>query len=167
MKLILKEDIGRLGKFGDEVSVADGYGRNFLIPKGLALPATPENRRTMKEQMKYVRRRLDRTRGDAEAMKQRIESTPCRFIRKVGEGDRLFGSVTSKEIAEELQRTGIEFDRRKIDLDQPIKSLGTVQVSIRLHPDVTAKVSVTVEREEPAAPEGTGEPPQTDPPAQG
>lgn len=167
MKLILKEDIGRLGRFGDEVSVADGYGRNFLIPKGMALPATPENRRTMKEQMKYVRRRLDKTRGDAEALKQRIESTPCRFTRKVGEGDRLFGSVTSKEIAEELERAGIEFDRRKIELDQPVKSLGTVQVSIRLHPDVTAQVSVTVEREASAAPEGTGETPQADPPAQG
>jgi large subunit ribosomal protein L9 len=159
MRIILQEDVRRLGKVGDEVNVADGYGRNYLIPKGIALLANSENRRVMKERMRYLRRRLERTRGDAEAVKQKIEGIRLAFTRKVGEGDRLFGSVTSKEIGEELQqKAGVEFDRKKIDLEHPIKTLGETQVPIRLHPEVTATVTVLVEREGPVP--GTEEAPK-------
>jgi len=161
MKLILQEDVNRLGKLGDEVTVAGGYGRNYLIPKGFALLANSQNRRIMEEKMRYVQRRLEKTRGDAELLKQKIEKIKCTFTRKVGEGDRLFGSVTSKEIGEELQNAGIEIDRKKFDLEHPIKSLGETKVPIKLHPNVTAEITVIVERETSIGEEGEGKEPET------
>ncbi len=147
MEVILKEDVAKLGNRGDVVKVAEGYGRNYLLPRKLAIEATHGNKKVI-EQMKAASvRRAVREKSDAEALSKQFEGVSLTFRRRAGEGDHLFGSVTSGDIAHELEGKGFNVDRRKITLDEPLKNIGEFQVPIRLHRDVTTHVKVTVEKE--------------------
>ena len=147
MEVILKEDVHKLGSRGDVVKVAEGYGRNYLLPRKLAIEATQGNRAVIEQMKAAAQRRSVRDQADAEGLAQQMKELTLVFHRKVGEKDHLFGSVTSQDIAEALEAKGFTVDRRKIHLDDPIKALGEFQVSIRLHKEVTAGVKVAVEKQ--------------------
>lgn len=144
MEVILKEDVNKLGHRGDLVKVAEGYGRNFLLPRKLAVEATESNRAVIAEMKAAAQRRAVREKGDAEGLAKQFESVHLTFLRKVGEQDHLFGSVTSADVAQELEARGFNIDRRKLQLDEPIKTLGEFKVPVRLHRDVAASVKVTI-----------------------
>jgi large subunit ribosomal protein L9 len=147
MEVILKEDIEKLGHRGDVIKVADGYGRNYLLPRKLAIEATKANK-TIIEQMKASAvRRSAAEKGEAEILAKQFETVELEFKRKVGEKDHLFGSVTSADIAEALFAKGFTIDRRKIQLEEPIRSLGDFDIPIRLHREVTARFKVSVKAE--------------------
>ncbi|WP_446745494.1 50S ribosomal protein L9 [Silvibacterium acidisoli] len=144
MEVILKEDVNNLGHRGDVVKVADGYGRNYLLPKKLAMEATSANKAVI-EQMKAKAVRLSaKEKTEAEALVLQLNEAALVFERKVGENDHLFGSVTSADIAQALEAKGFNIDRRKIQLDEPLKQVGEFHVPVKLHREVTAHVSVTV-----------------------
>jgi large subunit ribosomal protein L9 len=147
MEVILKEDVAKLGSRGDVVRVAEGYGRNYLLPRKLAIEANATNKAVIDQMKQSAARRSERERGDAQQLATQFEGLALRFHRKSGEKDTLFGSVTSSEIAEELAKKGIELDRRKIEIGEPIKTLGEHTVSARLHRDVHVKFNVIVDKE--------------------
>ena len=147
MEVILKEDVPKLGSRGDVVKVAEGYGRNYLLPRKLAIEATGGNRAVIEQMKAAALRRSARDQADAEGLAQQMKELTLTFRRKVGEKDHLFGSVTSGDVADALEAKGFTVDRRKIHLDDPIKALGEFQVAIRLHKQVTATVQVVVEKE--------------------
>ena len=147
MQVILLEDVPSLGKMGDLVRVAEGYGRNFLIPQKKAMVATEKNVKALDHQKRQVQYRIIKTKKDAEAAAQRIEGLSCTLKKNIGESGKLFGSVTTMEIETFLKEHGITVDRKKIHMDEPIKSLGMFSVPIKLHPDVTAHLKVWVEQE--------------------
>ena len=148
MEVILKEDVNKLGQRGDVISVADGYGRNYLLPGKLAIQATAANKAVI-EQMKHSAvRRLAKEKVIAEELAHKLEAVELVFERKVGENDHLFGSVTSGDIAHQLEQMGHTIDRRKISLEEPLKSLGEFHVPIKLHREVTSHLKVTVKGED-------------------
>ena len=147
MEVILKEDVAKLGSRGDVVKVAEGYGRNFLLPKKLAIEATPANRAVIEQMKAAAVRRLAREKGDAENLAKQFAGVELHFTRKSGEHDQLFGSVTSADIARELEHKGFSIDRRKIQLDEPLKAIGDFNVSIKLHRDVVVPIKVTIQKE--------------------
>ena len=147
MEVILKEDVAKLGSRGDVVKVAEGYGRNFLLPKKLAIEATPANRAVIEQMKAAAVRRLAREKGDAESLAKQLAGVELSFTRKTGEHDQLFGSVTSADIARELEHRGLNIDRRKIQLDEPLKAIGDFNVSIKLHKEVSVPVKVTIHKE--------------------
>jgi large subunit ribosomal protein L9 len=147
MQVILLENIPSLGKAGDLVKVSDGYGRNYLIPKKKALLATEKSLKVIEHQKRQVQQRLEKGKKDAEKLGQEIEKLSCTFARTVGESGKLFGSVTSMDIENYLKENGIEVDRKKISLEEPIKNLGMFTVSIKLSPEVTAQLKVWVVQE--------------------
>src|SRR5947209_3120459 len=147
MEVILKEDINQLGHRGDVVKVADGYGRNFLLPKKLAIEATAANRNVIEQMKQSAVRRSAREKADAEALVAQLDQVALVFERRVGENDHLFGSVTSSEIAQGIEAKGFQIDRRKVQLDEPLKQLGEYHIPVKLHRDVTAHVKVTVKAE--------------------
>jgi large subunit ribosomal protein L9 len=151
MEVILREDVSNLGHRGDVVKVADGYGRNFLLPKNLAMEATPANKAVIEQMKSAAVRRSAKEKTEAEQLVTQLNTVALVFARKVGEGDHLFGSVTSSDIAQELAAKGFEIDRRKIQLDEPLKSTGEFHVPVKLHREVTAHIAVTVKGEETAA----------------
>ncbi len=144
MKVILRQDMDRLGKAGEVVSVKDGYARNYLIPRQLAYAATPGNLRRFEEEKKRMMLQSEREKRHAETLAKELEKASCTISMAVGEEDKLFGSVTSQDIAEALKEKGIEIDRRKIQLEEPIKALGIYTVPVKLHPEVTANIKVWV-----------------------
>ena len=148
MKVILKTEIDSLGLEGDTVNVARGFARNYLIPKGFALEATMQNIKMMEMQKKKIDERRLKAKESAEQVKELIKEKVITIKQKAGEEDKLYGSVTTMDIAEELEKTGITIDRRKIVLDKPIKTLGEYDVSIKLHPKVTGTLKVIVTAEE-------------------
>lgn len=148
MKVILKTEVELLGFEGDIVNVANGYARNYLIPRGFALEATTQNVKLMEMQRKKIEIRRLKAKEDAEKVKERIGDVVVTIAQKAGEEGRLYGSVTTMDIAAELERQGIAIERRKILLDKPIKTLGDFDVSIKIHPGVTAGIKVTVTPEE-------------------
>jgi large subunit ribosomal protein L9 len=150
MKVLLKEDIPKLGSVGDEVEVKDGYGRNFLIPTGKALVATPKNLKQFRHQKSIVDHKVRKLKGEAETVSEKLAKLSLSVTKKVGEQGKLFGSVTSQEIAELISAKGVDIDRRKIQLSEPIKSLGEFKVPVKLHPEIIAEVSLTVSGDEPA-----------------
>ena len=152
MKLILKQDVEKLGKLGDVVKVAPGYGRNFLIPRKLGVPATEGNLRIMEIERLAHARRDQREKKAAELVAREVAKLVVTLHRKSGEGGTLYGSVTSLDIADYLITHKIDIDKRKIQLDEPIKSAGEFQVPIRLHRDVTVAIRVIVEAEPAAQP---------------
>ena len=147
MKLILREDVYNLGKGGDLVEVKAGYGRNFLIPGGLAVLANPKNIREVEHQKAVAAAKAAKLKASAEAIAKRLSDTPVSLRRKVGEQDKLYGSVTAMDVAEALAARGLDIDRRTIDLSEPIKTLGDFEVRVKLHSDVVGKVKVKVEAE--------------------
>lgn len=154
MEVILKEDVANLGHRGDVVKVADGYGRNFLLPRKLALQATQANKAIIDQMKAAAARRSAAEKVQAEELLTKLEPLVLTFTRKSGENGHLFGSVTSADIAAELATKGFEIDRRKIVLNEPLKSLGNFDVAVKLHREVTAHVKVKVlgeVGEEPAA----------------
>jgi large subunit ribosomal protein L9 len=147
MEVILKEDVPKLGHRGDVVKVAEGYGRNFLLPRKLAIEATVANKAVIEQMKASAVRKQAKDKADAERLAGQFADVVLTFSRKAGEQDHLFGSVTSSDIAESLEKKGFDIDRRKIHLDEPIKALGEFSVPIRLHRDVTTHVKVRVEKE--------------------
>ncbi len=147
MEVILKEDVGKLGVRGEVVKVAEGYGRNYLLPRKLAIEATPANRAVIEQMKAAAGRRLAREKGDAQAFAKQLAGVEVAFVRKSGEHDQLFGSVTSADIARELEQKGLNVDRRKIQLDEPLKHVGEFDVAIKLHRDVVVPVKVVIQKE--------------------
>jgi large subunit ribosomal protein L9 len=147
MKLILREDVYNLGKGGELVEVKPGYGRNFLIPRGLAVLANPKNIREVEHQKAVAAAKAAKLKASAEAIAKRLSDTPVSLRRKVGEQDKLYGSVTAMDVAEALAARGLDIDRRTIDLSEPIKTLGDFEVGVKLHSEVIGKVKVKVEAE--------------------
>jgi large subunit ribosomal protein L9 len=144
MEVILKEDVANLGHRGDVVKVADGYGRNFLLPRKLALQATLANKAVIEQMKASAARRSVAEKAQAEELVAKLSPVMLSFKRKSGENGQLFGSVTSADIAAELESKGFEVDRRKIQLNEPLKGLGDYEVAIKLHREVTARVKVQV-----------------------
>ena len=144
MQVILRTDVEKLGKEGDVVNVADGYARNYLIPRDLVIEATEKNRRSLEHEKRVSFDRAAKEKKDAEVLASEISNLSCTIRVQVGENDRLFGSVTSLDIAAALEEQGFEIDRRKIILDEPIRELGVFTVPAKIHPDVTADIKVWV-----------------------
>ena len=147
MEVILKEDVATLGSRGDVVKVAEGYGRNFLLPRRLAIEASTGNKKVI-EQMKAASvRRSAKEKAQAEELSKQFEGLSVSFQRKSGENDQLFGSVTSGDIADALGKKSFNIDRRKIQLHEPLKTLGEFTVPVRLHKEVTAHLKVVIEKD--------------------
>jgi large subunit ribosomal protein L9 len=151
MEVILIDDVFELGKRGDVVRVANGYGRNYLIPKNLAVPATPGNRKMVDQQRLAMAKKEAKYQEEAELLAQELNQLHLIISRKSGDTGTLFGSVTSKDITDLLQHTGIRLDRRKLLLSQPLKSIGNYRIEVRLHSEVTAELllSIPIEGEKP------------------
>ena len=145
MKVILTKDVAKLGKSGEMRMVADGYATNFLIPQQLAVPAAGGAYRAWQHDIASREDKRVRERADAEIAATRIASTTLTMGVKVGEGGKLYGSITSKDIADALARRGIDVDRHKIDLEDPLKTLGTYKVAVKVYAGMTAEVTVIVE----------------------
>jgi large subunit ribosomal protein L9 len=150
MEVILKEDVPKLGHRGDVVKVATGYGRNYLLPNKLAIEATAGNKKVIEQMKAAAVRKAQKDKADAEALAKQFEGVTVTITRRAGEHDQLFGSVTSSDIAAELEKKGFVVDRRKIELDQPIKTVGEFTVPLRLFREVSASVKVVVAKEEAA-----------------
>lgn len=145
MKLILLSDVKGLGKKGDLVDVAEGYARNFLVPRGLAKVATDSTLRSLATEKSQAEAKAKRELEEAKKVATLLEQGPITIAAKTGGSGRLFGSVTAQDIVESVKKAcGVELDKRKIDLDEPIKNLGDYQVAVRVHPQVTAKLRVRV-----------------------
>jgi large subunit ribosomal protein L9 len=147
MKIILLDDVNKVGRRGEVRDVSDGYARNFLIPKKLALHATAGNMKNLQSIKNQQQAKADRVKDDAEALRARIEALTFEERRQASEEGKLFGSVTTQDMVEFLERQGIKLERKRLHLEEPIKTLGDTSVSIRLHPDVTATLKVSVVRE--------------------
>jgi len=148
MEVILREDINNLGSRGDLVKVASGYARNFLLPKKMAVAATEANRKIVEQERQAHLRKEAKFKGEAEDLAKLMNGVSVTINQKAGENDQLFGSVTAKDIADALAAKNYTLDRRKIQLDEPIKQLGEYKVPVRLHKDVIAEVTVVVAKEE-------------------
>ena len=148
MKLLLKEDVDGLGFCGDEVEVKDGYGRNFLIPKGKALLATPNNLKAFNHQKRIVQSKVKKVIGITQGVADEISKAPIQIKKKIGDGGKMFGSVTAQEISDLLKTKGVDLDRRKIQIQEPIKKAGEYAIPVRLHPKVTTEIKLTVEGEQ-------------------
>ena len=146
MRVILKHEVPNLGEAGEIVSVANGYGRNYLIPRGLAIPASEGSVKQAEHQKKVAEAIRRKQLSGAQKLAESLEGTAVSIRREAGEDEKLFGSVTNRDIAEALAAEGIEVDKRSIKLDEPIKSIGLYTVQVRLHRDVTANVRVYVIR---------------------
>jgi large subunit ribosomal protein L9 len=144
MQVILREDVPNLGNSGEVITVRDGYGRNYLIPRGLAVLATPRNVRRLTHEKRVIEKRDEKRQKDAETIKAQIEALSLTITKHTGEEDKLFGSVTTREIAEGLKEEGFEIDRKVISLEQPIKALGVYTVPVRLRRDIIAELKVWV-----------------------
>jgi large subunit ribosomal protein L9 len=148
MKIILTKDVDALGMTGQIFDVAKGYARNYLIPQGFAVEATAQNLKRMEGERQKVEDRMLKAKDEAERARDKIAEVVLTIPQKVGEEDKLYGSVTTMDIAAHLEKQGISIDRRKIHLDKPIKALGEFDVPVKLHPEVTAAVKVVVVPEE-------------------
>jgi large subunit ribosomal protein L9 len=147
VKVILLDDVAKLGRRGEVRDVSDGFARNFLIPRKLALTATPGNLRNLEHIRKQQEAKAGRVKDGAEGLRARVEALTFEVARQASEEGRLFGSVTSQDIVEFLDRQGIAVERRRVHLDEPLKALGEASVPVRLHPEVTAHLKVVVVRQ--------------------
>jgi large subunit ribosomal protein L9 len=148
MEVILREDIEKLGSRGEVVKVASGYARNFLLPKRLAVTATEANKKIVEQERQAHLRREAKLVGEAQDLAKLMTGVTVRILQKAGENDQLFGSVTSKDIAESLAAQNYTIDRRRVILDEPIRQLGEYKVPVKLHKDVTVEITVIVAKEE-------------------
>ncbi|MDP3773364.1 MAG: 50S ribosomal protein L9 [Gemmatimonadales bacterium] len=147
MDIILRQDVEKLGSAGEVVTVKDGYARNYLLPRGLAFEANESNRRRLEGERKQRDRKVAAEVGTARDLAAKLEKVSITFTMKAGDGDKLFGSVTTADIAERLKAEGFTIDRKAIELDEPIKALGVYKVPVRLHHDVKPEVRVWVVKE--------------------
>jgi large subunit ribosomal protein L9 len=147
VKLILREDVENLGKGGELVDVKPGYGRNYLLPRGLAVLANSKNVREMEHQRSVAQAKAAKLKASAEAVARRLADTSLTLKRKVGEQEKLYGSVTALDLAEALAARGLQLDRRAIDLKEPLKTVGDFEVPVKLHSEVVGKVKVRIEPE--------------------
>lgn len=147
MKIILKQDFENLGKIGDVVEVKDGFARNYLIPRNFALQASPQNLKVIEQEKSRQAVKLSKDKQEAELLAEQLKSVSLTANVQAGEEDKVFGAVTSQNIAELLAAKGFEIDRRKIHLDDPLKALGVYEVPIKLHSEVEAKIKVWVVKE--------------------
>jgi large subunit ribosomal protein L9 len=145
VKIVLREHVDQLGERGDVVTVAAGYARNFLLPKGLAMPATPGNLRTIEHQRRVFRAKDAKELGEAQSLAQRLGDVELSIRRKAGQSGTLYGSVTRADIAAVLSAKGFLVDRRRIELGEPIKTIGAYEVPVRIHRQVTARVRLEVQ----------------------
>jgi len=148
MKVILKEDIPRLGTMGETVQVAPGYGRNYLIPQGKAVLATSKNLKELEHQRQLILRKAELIRKDAESFAEKFRGLTLTLARKVKDEDKIYGSVSVSDISQALEEVGVEIERKLIKLDEPIRSLGEFQVPVKVHADVTAELTLQVVKEE-------------------
>jgi large subunit ribosomal protein L9 len=148
MEVILREDVDKLGSRGSVVKVADGYARNFLLPKRLAVAASDANKKIVEQEREAHLRREAKAQTDAEDLAKLMANVKLMFRQKVGENNQLFGSVTAKDIADALEAQRFHIERRKIQLDEPIRTLGDHKVTLRLHRDVSAEIDVVIEPEQ-------------------
>src|SRR5215470_17642145 len=144
MQVILTQDVENLGKAGELVSVRPGYGRNYLVPRGLAVSATVRNQNRLEHEKALIERKIARERAGANEVAARINGMTLQFERIVGEDEKLFGSVTNRDIGEQLKRAGVDIDHRTIQLDQPVKALGKYEVPVKLTAGVTATLKFWV-----------------------
>ena len=144
MEVILKQDVDKIGKAGAVVKVKDGFARNFLIPNGLAMPMTSANFKKLEQEKESKRLQLEKTNRQCEELKTRLEGLSLTLPVLTQEGDSLYGSITSIEIARSLKEEGFDIDKNSIILDEPIKSLGIYEIPVRLHPEVSAKIKIWV-----------------------
>lgn len=147
MKVIFLKDVKGQGKKGEIKEVSEGYAQNFLIPRALVRPATDGNVKTLENQTAAEVKRKEREKEDAQQLGKKLEEMTVTLKAKAGEGGRLFGAITSKQVAEALEKAGVKIDKRKIEMHDPIRSLGVTQVPIKLHPEVKATVKVQVSEE--------------------
>ena len=147
MEVILKEDVPKLGNRGEVVKVAEGYGRNFLLPKKLAIEANAANKAVIDQMKAAAVRRSAKEKSEAEELAKQFDGLEVKFQRKSGENDQLFGSVTSGDIAEALEKKSFHIDRRKIQVHEPLKTVGEFTIPVKLHKDVTTHLKVVVEKE--------------------
>ncbi len=147
MKVILKEDVKHVGKMGQIVDVADGYARNYLIPKGLVAEASTKNIKLLEHEKRTIQEKSKKIRNSAQDLASRISSLTISIKAKAGEEGKLFGSITTMDVAEALQKEGVEIDKKKISLEEPIKRLGSYTVNIKLHPDVSAPLNIQIVEE--------------------
>lgn len=144
MKLILKADVKNLGKAGSVINVADGYARNYLIPNNLAVEAAARNIKMFNDEKKKIETKTKNIMEEAQELSEKLSSISLTLTAKAGEENRLFGSITTMDIAEALKKKGLEIDRKKIILEEPIKRLGSYNAGVKVHPEITAKISLTV-----------------------
>lgn len=144
MQVILKEDVKNLGRIGDVVEVKDGYARNFLIPRGLAVEANPKNIKALEHEKRKIQEAAKKLRFSAEDLKSRIEGKTIVIKARAGEEDKLFGSVTAMDIADALKKEGIDIDKKKIIIEEPIKRLGDYSVTVKIHPEISAQLNIQV-----------------------
>lgn len=149
MKVILKEDVKSLGTMGSVVNISDGYGRNYLLPRNLAVEANPKNVKKLEHEKRIILEKAKKVRKSVEELSGKLSNITLSIEAQAGEGDKLFGTVTSKDIAEALSKQGFEIDKRKIIMpDEPIKRLGQYDIHVKLHSDLTATINVEVKRME-------------------
>jgi ribosomal protein L9 len=148
MKVILISDVESFGKKGEVKDVKDGFARNYLFPKKFAVEATPENMKTWERQKQSLKKKEEGVKAEAEALAEKLNGVSCTIPMKAGEEDKLFGSVTSQNISDALSKHGFDISRKDIQLEEPIKTLGTYEIPIKLHPQVTANIKVEVVKEE-------------------
>ncbi len=144
MKVFLKEDVKSLGKIGEVVNVAEGYARNYLIPKKLAVEANTKNVKEFEHQKRMMKEKMNKMREASKSLAEEMSSVRLTIKAKAGDEEKLFGSVTAMDIAEALKAAGYDVDKRKVQLEEPIKRLGSYTVDIKIHPEITAKVTVEV-----------------------
>ncbi len=148
MKVILKEDVENLGSIGSIVDVSDGYGRNYLIPRNLAVEANPRNLKRFEHEKRQILAKAEKVKKSAEELATRLAGIKLEIKTKAGDEGKLFGSITTMDIADAISKQGVEIDRRKISIEETIKRIGTYDVSIKLHPEVTARLALEVKGEE-------------------
>ena len=147
MKVILKEDVKKIGSMGQIVTVADGFARNYLVPKGLAVEANIKNMKSLEHAKRVIHEKAKKVKASVQDFADRLSQISLVIKAKAGEEGKLFGSVTTMDIAEQLKNEGIEIDKKKISLDEPIKRIGTYAVSVRLHPEVETQINLQVVEE--------------------
>ena len=147
MEIILRKGMENLGKSGEVVTVKDGYARNFLIPRGFALKATPGNLKVVEEEKKAQKRRIEKEKRNAQELARRLSTISCTVSVRIGEDEKMFGSVTNSDIAKALEIEGIKIDKKTIELASPIREIGVFHVPVKLHPEVTVDVKVWVVKE--------------------
>ncbi|MCG2721366.1 MAG: 50S ribosomal protein L9 [Thermodesulfovibrionales bacterium] len=144
MKVILKDEVKNMGDMGQIIEVADGYARNYLVPRGLAVEANTKNIKSLEHQKRVIQEKVKKIRNEAQELSNKITTISLVIKAKAGEEGKLFGSVTTMDIAESLKNEGMEIDKKKISLDEPIKRLGSYTVNIKVHPEVTTQVNLQV-----------------------